>query len=226
MFLHLSVSQSFCSQGECLGYGPGGVCSRGWVSRPRPGGRGLPRGCPGPGPGVSAWGVSRSRPGGSRPGPRGVQVQAQGGVYPSMHWGRPPQQTATAVDGAHPTGMHSCLSMILDRNKVNDISCFNRQVVNTLVALFSIDSVISFSGNVRLCSNVAWFYAAINTLSDRPVADPEKNTEIKNVYSWFLKCIYRTGWVLACHWFCCMDIEGCSFTCFIDIFLQKNEVNC
>ena len=39
-----------------------------------------PGGCPGPGPGVSAWGVSRPRPGGSRAGPRGVQVQAQGGV--------------------------------------------------------------------------------------------------------------------------------------------------
>ena len=33
-----------------------------------------------------------------------------GGVYPSMHWGRPPSPppTATAVDGTHPTGMLSC----------------------------------------------------------------------------------------------------------------------
>ena len=31
-------------------------------------------------------------------------------TYPSMHWGRhpPPGQTATAADGTHPTGMHSC----------------------------------------------------------------------------------------------------------------------
>ena len=35
----------------------------------------------------------------------------EGGVYPSMHWGRhpPPNPTATAADGTHPTGMHSCL---------------------------------------------------------------------------------------------------------------------
>ena len=50
-----------------------------------------------------------------------------GGVYPSMHWGRHPVAdaplgrhpqadtplqtplTATAADGMHPTGMHSCL---------------------------------------------------------------------------------------------------------------------
>ena len=46
--------------------------------------------------------VSRPTPGGSR----------SRGVYPSMHWGRhppPPQHTATAADGTHPTGMHSCL---------------------------------------------------------------------------------------------------------------------
>ena len=42
------------------------------------------------------------------------------GVYPSMHWGRhppgqtpPPQQTANAADGTHPTGMHSCLKLHL-----------------------------------------------------------------------------------------------------------------
>ena len=35
------------------------------------------------------------------------------GVYPSVHWGRHPRAdtppTATAADGTHPTGMHSCL---------------------------------------------------------------------------------------------------------------------
>ena len=33
-----------------------------------------------------------------------------GGVYPSMHWCRhpTPQQMATAADGMHPTGIHSC----------------------------------------------------------------------------------------------------------------------
>ena len=77
---------SFCSQQGVSrprsGGGDGGVCSGGC---PGPGGV-CPRGCPGPG---------------------GVQAQAWG-VYPSMHWGRPPQQTATAADGTHPTGMHSC----------------------------------------------------------------------------------------------------------------------
>ena len=29
------------------------------------------------------------------------------GGYPSIHWGRPPQQMATAAGGTHPTGMHS-----------------------------------------------------------------------------------------------------------------------
>ena len=30
-------------------------------------------------------------------------------VYSNMHWGRhPPPPTATAMDGTHPTGMHSC----------------------------------------------------------------------------------------------------------------------
>ena len=36
-----------------------------------------------------------------------------GGWYPSMHWGSlPPGETATAADGTHPTGMHSCNSFI------------------------------------------------------------------------------------------------------------------
>ena len=30
------------------------------------------------------------------------------GVLPGVAWWRPPSQTATAVDGTHPTGMHSC----------------------------------------------------------------------------------------------------------------------
>ena len=55
------------------------------VSRPRPGGRG----------------VSRSRPGGCPgPGPGGLCI-------PTCTETATPQQTATAVDGTHPTGMHS-----------------------------------------------------------------------------------------------------------------------
>ena len=36
--------------------------------------------------------------------------QGEGEVYPSMHWVRPPP-TATAADGTHPTGMHSCFTL-------------------------------------------------------------------------------------------------------------------
>ena len=52
---------------------------------------------------VHRRGVSRPRPGGrgvSRPRPRGILQHALRQT--------PPQQTATAVDGTHPTGMHSC----------------------------------------------------------------------------------------------------------------------
>ena len=31
-----------------------------------------------------------------------------GQTYPSMHWADTPRQTTPAVDGRHPTGMHSC----------------------------------------------------------------------------------------------------------------------
>ena len=75
----------------CEGYVFTGVClsTGGGVEAQAQGG--LPRGCVQ----AQAW--------------EGVQTQAQGGVYPSMHWGKhPPQQTATAADGMHPTGMHSC----------------------------------------------------------------------------------------------------------------------
>ena len=86
-------------------------------------------GCLGPCPsgrlGV-CLGVSRPRPrvevGGSAWGGGGVKAQARGvpgpgpGVCLSQHALRqtppsPPQQTATAADGTHPTGMHSCLAL-------------------------------------------------------------------------------------------------------------------
>ena len=43
-----------------------------------------------------------SRPGGSRPRPVGW-----GCIQHALRQ-TPPQQTATVVDGTHPTGMHSC----------------------------------------------------------------------------------------------------------------------
>ena len=85
MFLHVSV----CPQGVegCLGPDPGGL-------------RGL------------AGGMSRPRPRG-RLGVGAGQLQAQVWVGVSQHALKQtppaPQQTATAADGTHPTGMHSCL---------------------------------------------------------------------------------------------------------------------
>ena len=63
---------------------------------------GLPRGCPGPGGcpfpilgGVQtqAWGVSKPRP---------------GRCIPACTEADTPQRTATAANGTHPAGMHSC----------------------------------------------------------------------------------------------------------------------
>ena len=31
----------------------------------------------------------------------------------------PPQQTATAADGTHPTGMHSCINLVLQQQKLS-----------------------------------------------------------------------------------------------------------
>ena len=65
--------------------------------------------------------------GGSAPGPqprrklRGIWLGGcllRGGVE------RPPQETATAVDGTHPTGMHSCLIAILSTFQFKIVTCF------------------------------------------------------------------------------------------------------
>ena len=60
-------------------------CSRGEVSRPRPGGGCLPRGCPGPGPGGSLPGGSVQAQAQGCPGPGlgGVQAQVQGVCIPA-----------------------------------------------------------------------------------------------------------------------------------------------
>ena len=93
-------------RGECLGPGPGG----------RLGGLAGGGGGPGPHPG----GVSRPRPG-------GVQAQAQGwcpGQGPGecipacTEADTPLQQTATAAGGTHPTGMHSCLLILIADKKL------------------------------------------------------------------------------------------------------------
>ena len=87
------------------GWYPSMPCrSPGWHPR---GGWGVwPGGSPGP-----HLGVSRPTPGGS-PGPHlgGVlQAHTPGGCIPACtETDTPPQQTATAEGGTHPTGMHSC----------------------------------------------------------------------------------------------------------------------
>ena len=69
-----------------------GICPGGGVSRPTPKGE-----VEGDQVQATAKGeVEEDQPRGGLPGPRG-------GGDPS------PQQTATVVDGTHPTGMHSCL---------------------------------------------------------------------------------------------------------------------
>ena len=49
-------------------------------------------------------------------------------VYLSMHSGRHPQQTATAVGGTHPTGMHSCF--------IYDFAC-EKKIKNTFSYMFN-----------------------------------------------------------------------------------------
>ena len=106
------------SQGGSWGVWPEGCLQAhtqggGGVSRPTPRGvsRPTPRGLQAHTQG--GGGVSRPTPGGC-PGPhlRGSQGLHPGG-YPSMHWGRHPQQTATAAGSMHHTGMHSCLQNVL-----------------------------------------------------------------------------------------------------------------
>ena len=115
MFLIFFVLQRLCFytclsvHRGCLGPGPEGGGRGVW-----PGGflgpdlgevGGLAGGCPGPGPGGC--------PG---PGPGGVSQHA-------LRQTLPPKQTATAADGTHPTGMHSCLDIFL-RHRPNRNSSF------------------------------------------------------------------------------------------------------
>ena len=95
-----SMCQEFCSQVGSPGPHPGGgwgVWPEGGSPGPHPEGRlrGLAKGgSPGPHPegGWGDWlgGLKACTRRVSRPTPRGVQAQAWGRVYPSMHWGRNP----------------------------------------------------------------------------------------------------------------------------------------
>ena len=81
---------------------------------------------------VQRGGVSRPRPKGAV---GGVQAQAWGGCV-SEHALRqthpPPQQTATAADGTHPTGMHFCLYLHFLAT-VTHRKMVNRKLLNNLV---------------------------------------------------------------------------------------------
>ena len=108
MFLHLSVRHSVhgggVSQHALQVSVYRGVVSQHalQVSRPTPGGKIE---------GSGLGGLQAHSPGGvSRPTPGGSPVPHLGG-WVSQHALRkapPPEQTATAAGGMHPTGMHSC----------------------------------------------------------------------------------------------------------------------
>ena len=61
----------------------------------------------GPGGGVCSWGGGHLVPVGSAPG--GVPGPRRVGIPACTEADPPPGETATAADGTHPTGMHSCL---------------------------------------------------------------------------------------------------------------------
>ena len=104
---------SFCPQGGVSRPIPRGeVEASGWRGLPGPYSRGKVErsglGGSGPSPGVRLMGLAG---GVSRPIPKGgLRVWAGGCIPPCTEAdSSPSQQTATAADGKHPTGMHSCL---------------------------------------------------------------------------------------------------------------------
>ena len=69
---------------------------------PGPGG-----GCRGAAPGRVAW----SRGGGELHVPGGCLLWGEGGFPACTEADTPPGETATAADGTHPAGMHSCIGL-------------------------------------------------------------------------------------------------------------------
>ena len=131
---------------------------------PCPGVGGLPSGwCPGLGPvgGVQAQAQAQGvpSPGGvSRPRPRGWSRPRRVCVCVSQHSLRQtplptslhPQQTATAADSEHPTGMYSCFT--------NCSKCKNVNIANfVLVVLLEINYTIRSEYKVSYNANIANF---------------------------------------------------------------------
>ena len=117
------ILRCYRQQRSCEGYVFTGVClSTGGgllqAGVPGPGGCLVPGegsasgGMPGPGGGVCSSGVPG--PGGSAP--RGVPGPGWGVVSQHALRQTPPGETATAADGTHPTGMHSCSGILFDMN--------------------------------------------------------------------------------------------------------------
>ena len=121
---------------------------------PAPGGCLLPGGVPTPGGGVPALGGVPAPRGGvwsqGVPGPGGCLLWGgclrpggclllgdllQGDLLPGGAWWRPPTPgTATAAGGAHPTGMHSCLTidLFLNKNYIHTIRSYSRDCTNRI----------------------------------------------------------------------------------------------
>ena len=89
----------------------------------------LPGGCLVPG-GAWSWGVSALGGACAQGG-----VCSRGTCYRGGAWWRPPTPgTATAAGGAHPTGMHSCLTidLFLNKNYIHTIRSYSRDCTNRI----------------------------------------------------------------------------------------------
>ena len=91
----------------------------------------------------------------------GLQAHTRG--YPSMHWGRHPQQMATAAGGTHPTEMHPCLE-ICTPNVVYIYGCWNNiQIENLWKRSFCCTPSSKSKGPVLTTERGSVITTAINT---------------------------------------------------------------
>ena len=100
------------------------------------------------------------------PGPGDIQAQARG-VYPSMHCGRhpppSPRQTATAADGTHPTGMHSCLYLLLQTYMEDGVcrsgNLLKGAIIERLFYAYAISAFLSYYAVP--CAAFFFFYGSV-----------------------------------------------------------------